>query len=318
MSRVRFLDGCTEPESSRGGADGAGRIGAPATALDPELLLRFYAEHARDLPWRGGAATPWSVLVSEIMLQQTPVARVIPVFRSWMERWPDPPALAAASRADVLRAWDRLGYPRRALRLHDAAVAITAQHAGVVPASVESLLELPGIGDYTARAVAAFAYGARAPVVDTNVRRVMSRAIRGVDEPGASATAADRALMESLLPTEHATAARFSIAVMELGALRCTAARPRCEHCPIAARCAWLAAGRPAGDRVAPVQRWHGTDRQVRGRIMAALRDRAGPIEANDVRAAATDPGQLDRCIDALVGDGLVRRVGRTRLALPG
>ena len=258
------------------------------------------------------------MLVSEVMLQQTPVARVIPAYRSWLQRWPAPGDLAAASPADAIRAWNRLGYPRRAIRLHAAAVAITERHNGAVPDSVEVLLELPGVGEYTARAVAAFAFGRRVAVVDTNVRRVLSRAIRGVDEPGASATAVDRALMSTLLPAEPATAARFSIAVMELGALRCTASAPSCARCPIARRCEWLAAGLPAGTRAAPVQRWHGTDRQVRGRIMAVLRSRDGPVHLDDVRHAAADATQVDRCLRALLADGLIRREGTFQLALPG
>ena len=192
-------------------------------------------------------------------------------------------ALAGAARtsppqvpADAIRAWDRLGYPRRAIRLHAAAVAITERHGGAVPDSVEVLLELPGVGEYTARAVAAFAFGRRVAVVDTNVRRVLSRAIRGVDEPGASATAVDRALMSTLLPAEPATAARFSIAVMELGALRCTASAPSCA---LPDRPAMrMARGGSAGrDRAAPVQRWHGTDRQVRAGSWRCCASATGP-----------------------------------------
>ena len=168
-----------------------------ADPLDAGLVLDFYDRHARDLPWRRPDATPWAVLVSEVMLQQTPVGRVLPVYGRWLERWPRPADLAAEPPGAAIRAWDRLGYPRRALRLHAAAVAITTEYGGTVPSEVESLLRLPGIGEYTARAVAAFAFGTRVPVVDTNVRRVLARVVRGVDEPRASATAADQTLSTS-------------------------------------------------------------------------------------------------------------------------
>jgi len=175
--------------------------------LDVEVLLRFFDAHGRDLPWRDPTASPWAVLVSEVMLQQTPVARVLPVFDAWLQRWPRPVDLAADSPADAIRAWGRLGYPRRAMRLHAAATAISIDHGGIVPNTVEDLLRLPGIGEYTARAVAAFAFGARTPVVDTNVRRVLSRVIRGLDEPREPSTAADRAEITTLLPDEPARAA---------------------------------------------------------------------------------------------------------------
>src|SRR4051794_2660071 len=155
-------------------------------------VLDWYAAHARDLPWRAPGTGPWAVLVSEVMLQQTPVARVEPVWRAWLDRWPTPADLAAASPADVIRAWGKLGYPRRALRLREAAVAVTERHGGVVPAEVAALEALPGIGTYTARAVACFGYGQRQPVVDTNVRRVVARLVHGRAE-AAPARAADLA-----------------------------------------------------------------------------------------------------------------------------
>lgn len=262
--------------------------------------------------------TPWAVLVSEIMLQQTPVVRVLPVFREWMHRWPHPADLAAEPPGEAIRAWGRLGYPRRALRLHAAASAIGADHAGLVPSTVEELLRLPGVGDYTARAVAAFAFGARVPVVDTNVRRVLARAVRGVDEPRASATAADRAEMARYLPADPPVAARFSVAVMELGALVCTAASPDCARCPLADRCAWRRAGSVTGVARRPVQAWHGTDRQVRGRMMAALRASAGPVAEADLFGVEAGAAKARRCLDSLLADGLVERAHDGWYALPG
>ncbi len=306
---------------------------APTTALDPRLILEFYQRHARDLPWRRPEASPWAVLVSEVMLQQTPVNRVLPVYRQWLTRWPAPRDLAAEPAAEAIRAWGRLGYPRRALRLHAAAIVITDEHAGEVPGTVEQLLRLPGIGEYTARAVAAFAFGARVPVVDTNVRRVLARSVRGVDEPRASATAADRSEMAELLPADPRVAATFSVAVMELGALVCTATNPSCERCPVTGTCRWRRAGSVAGVAKRPVQAWHGTDRQVRGRMMAALRDSAGPVAERDLlgvaqhagaeHRGAQDGGAQDgvkarRCLDSLLADGLVERAHDGWFSLPG
>ena len=289
-----------------------------ADPLDPGLILDFYDRNARDLPWRRADATPWAVLVSEVMLQQTPVTRVLPVYERWLQRWPAPPDLAAEPAGEAIRAWGRLGYPRRALRLHGAAVAITADHGGQVPATVDELLRLPGIGEYTARAVAAFAFGARVPVVDTNVRRVLSRVVRGVDEPRAAATAADRAEMATLLPPDPAVAARFSVAVMELGALVCTAVSPSCDRCPLPARCAWRRSGAVAGVARRPVQAWHGTDRQARGRMIALLRGAAGPVDMLDLLGSTEDAVQARRCLDSLLADGLVERAHDGWFALPG
>ena len=210
-----------------------------------EPVLAWYARNARDLPWRAPGATPWSVLVSEIMLQQTPVARVLPEYLRWIARWPTPAALAAEPAGEAIRQWGRLGYPRRALRLHETATILTTRHGGMVPADRDALLALPGIGSYTAAAVASFAFGQRHAVLDTNVRRVLARLVAGQPMPAAALSVAERRLAESLLPAEPAVAARWSVAVMELGALVCTAASPRCGTCPVARDCAWLAAGRP-------------------------------------------------------------------------
>ncbi len=289
-----------------------------ADPLDARLILDFYDGHARDLPWRTADATPWAVLVSEVMLQQTPVNRVLPVYREWLTRWPTPRHLAAEPAAAAIRAWGRLGYPRRALRLHATACAIRDRHAGEVPSAVEELLLLPGIGDYTARAVAAFAFEARVPVVDTNVRRVLSRAARGVDEPRAPATAADRAEMAGYLPTDPHTAARFSVAVMELGALVCTATDPDCRRCPLSSRCVWRRSGAERGTPRRPAQSWHGTDRQVRGRMMSVLRGSPGQVAELDLLAVTEDGVKAHRCLHSLLADGLVEHADAGRYALPG
>ncbi len=290
-------------------------------ALDAEALLKFFAQHGRDLPWRETSAGAWGVLVSEVMLQQTPVARVLPVYLAWMRRWPTPAALAADRPGEAVRLWGRLGYPRRALRLHAAAGAITRDHGGRVPDDLAALLALPGIGDYTARAVLAFAFGRRVPVVDTNVRRVLSRAVRGIDEHG-PATKRDRADLEELLPAEPRRAAAVSAALMELGALRCRAVAPACDDCPLRRGCAWVAAGRPRGPAKRPAQRWHGTDRQMRGAIMAVLREHRAPMPVPALAAAVGEPArrnpaQWARCLDSLVADGLAVRDAERRLALP-
>lgn len=274
-------------------------------------VLAWFSEHARDLPWRAADRTPWGVLVSEVMLQQTPVVRVEPAWRAWMQRWPGPVDLADASTADVLRAWDRLGYPRRALRLQECARTVVERHGGVLPSTEAQLLALPGVGAYTAAAVLAFAFGRRSVVLDTNVRRVLARTVAGEALPAPTQTAAETRLAAGYVPDDDATAARWAAASMELGALVCTARAPRCDACPVQDRCRWLAAGRP-GDVHAHrrrTQAWAGTDRQVRGRVMALLREALGPVPAAAVDAVWQDAGQLARCVDGLVADGLVERV---------
>ena len=243
-----------------------------------EAVLTWYREHSRDLPWRAPDRTAWGVLVSEIMLQQTPVVRVLPVWRQWLDRWPTPAALAAAPPADVVRAWGRLGYPRRALRLHAAAQRIRDVHGGQVPGEHAELLALPGIGAYTAAAVAVFAFGQRHTVVDTNIRRVEARLFSGRALPARSLTAAETRLADSVLPEDVAESVAWNQAVMELGALVCTARSPQCGQCPVRDECAWVAAGSPAAEETPRGQAWHGTDRQVRGAIMAVLRSAPGPL----------------------------------------
>jgi A/G-specific adenine glycosylase len=282
-----------------------------------EAIVDWYDGAARDLPWRRPDVDAWAVLVSEVMLQQTPVARVEPVWREWMARWPTPAALAAVSPADVIRAWGKLGYPRRALRLREAAAAIVERHGGVVPDEVSALEALPGIGTYTARAVACFGYGQPQPVVDTNVRRVMARLLHGRAEAG-NARAADLADVVALTPPDHERAARFSVAAMELGALVCVAGTPRCGACPVRERCAWVLAGSPAHDGPARrVQRFAGTDRQVRGRLLDVLRGAAAPVEAAALDAAWADAVQRGRCLDSLLVDGLVEQTPDDLFRLP-
>jgi A/G-specific adenine glycosylase len=280
-------------------------------------VLRWYTGHARDLPWRRPGTSPWSVLVSEVMLQQTPVSRVLPVHAQWLARWPTPQAMAGATAADAVRQWGRLGYPRRALRLHAAAAMIVDQHGGQVPASVPALLGLPGIGSYTAAAVASFAFGQRHAVLDTNVRRVLARLLRGEQLPPRTTSVAERALAQTLLPEAPARAARWSVAVMELGALVCTAANPRCDSCPVASQCAWRQAGRPAGPARPGQPRYEGSDRECRGRLLAVLRDAPGPVPLARLEAVWAAEPQRTRALAALVADGLAVAASPGHYRLP-
>jgi A/G-specific adenine glycosylase len=279
-------------------------------------VTSWYDEHARDLPWRHHGVTPWGVIVSEVMLQQTPAARVAPVWEQWLARWPAPAALAADSPGEAVRLWGRLGYPRRALRLHATAVAIDARHDGEVPSAYDDLLALPGIGSYTAAAVASFGFGQRHAVLDTNVRRVYARTVAGLaDAATASPTVAERAAALARVPVERP--ARYGVAVMELGAVVCQARSPRCTQCPVAAGCAWLAAGRPANPTPRRPQRFAGTDRQVRGRLLAVLRDAVDVVDQRDLDAVWALPEQRDRALAGLLVDGLVVSAGVGRYRLP-
>lgn len=278
-------------------------------------LIDWFDTAARDLPWRRDPS-PWSVLVSEFMLQQTPVSRVLPVFSLWMHRWPTPAALAAEPPGEAVRAWGRLGYPRRALRLHRAAAAIVERHGGEVPSDRDDLLALPGVGDYTASAVASFAFGARHPVLDTNVRRVLARVAHGVAFPASSLTSAERSLAAALMPVHDAH--RWAAAIMELGATVCTARAPRCGRCPVAHHCRWRADGYP--EHAGPPRRgqaWAGTDRQVRGRLMAVLRASEGPVPRDRLDEVWDDALQRERCLHGLVADGLVEPVSDDLFGLP-
>ncbi|WP_407643105.1 HhH-GPD family protein [Actinotalea fermentans] len=287
---------------------------AEAGLVDARLVapvLAWYPGAARDLPWRASDRTPWGVLVSEVMLQQTPVARVEPVWRAWLDRWPTPAALAEAPTADVLRAWGTLGYPRRALRLAACARAVVEHHGGALPTTEAELRALPGIGAYTAAAVVAFAHGRRAVVLDTNVRRVLARTLGGQGLPPAHLTRGEQSRADAVWPADDARAAAWSQAVMELGALVCTARAPRCAACPVASSCAWRAAGSPPPTTAPRTQAWTGTDRQARGRIMAVLRDAVGPVGEGALTAAwPHDAEQRARALAGLLADGLVARAG--------
>lgn len=295
----------------------------PVISTPPSLsreLEHWYQTTARDLPWRRAEFHQqfgaWGTLVSEFMLQQTPVTRVIPHLEAWLERWPTPELMSRATPAEVVQQWANLGYPRRALWLHRAGIQITERHAGAVPREVDALLALSGIGDYTARAVAAFAFGDRHPVVDTNTRRVLARVLDGKSQPAPPARS-DLVTMTALLPESDAESAVFNAAMMELGATVCTARAPKCDQCPIVAFCAWVAAGRPdTGDMRRKQARYEGSDRQARGAVLKALREVPdGAVPVDDIIHDWTDLAQRHRAIDSLIADGLIEAVdGMLRL----
>ncbi len=262
--------------------------------------------------------SPWQILVSEFMLQQTPVSRVLPIWRDWVVRWPTASATAAASAADIVRAWGKLGYPRRAKRLHECATVIARDYGDVVPDDVEILLTLPGVGSYTARAVACFAYQQSVPVVDTNVRRVVARVVHGRADAAAASTARDHADVSALLPNDG-SAHRFSAALMELGATLCTARTPRCGLCPLSS-CRWRQTGYPPGQGAARrPQAYAGTDRQVRGRLLDVLRDNEFPVTRAELDVAwPTNTEQRERALKSLLADGLVKQTTDGRFALVG
>jgi A/G-specific adenine glycosylase len=281
-------------------------------------LVDWYHRTRRDLPWRDPDVSAWQILVSEFMLQQTPVSRVLPIWTEWVRRWPTPSATAAATAGDVVRAWGKLGYPRRAMRLHECATVIAREHGDVVPDDVEVLLTLPGVGSYTSRAIACFAYQQRVPVVDTNVRRVVARAVHGRADAGAPSATRDHADVSALLPNE-ALAPQFSVALMELGATVCTARAPRCGLCPLDA-CAWRQAGYPPATGPARrAQTYAGTDRQVRGRLLDVLRASDSPVTRAELDVAwLSDTAQRDRALYSLLDDGLVTQTTDGRFALAG
>ncbi|WP_406154083.1 A/G-specific adenine glycosylase [Streptomyces sp. NBC_01023] len=306
------------PAPAASAADSAGLPDPGAAAGLHSSVITWFGANARDLPWRRPEAGAWGVMVSEFMLQQTPVVRVLPVYEQWLARWPRPADLAAEAPGEAVRAWGRLGYPRRALRLHGAAQAITERHGGEVPSEHGQLISLPGIGEYTAAAVASFAYGRRHAVLDTNVRRVFARAVSGVEYPPNATTAAERKLARALLPDDETTAARWAAASMELGALVCTAKSPECGRCPIAGQCAWRLAGKPAHTGAARRgQTYAGTDRQVRGKLLAVLRDTSAPVPQSQLDAVWHEPVQRARALDGLVADGLVEPLAGGVYRLP-
>jgi len=311
-------DGNTAPMRAAAGSDASGG----AAGIEPVIAteaIEWFDGNARDLPWRRPEAGAWAVLVSEIMLQQTPVSRVLPAYEAWLGRWPTPGALAADEPAEAIRAWGRLGYPRRALRLHACASVIVERHDGIVPDDVTLLAALPGIGTYTAHAVATFAYRQRHPVVDTNVRRFVARLVAGEADGGAATTPADLRATEALLPATPTRAARASAAFMEIGALICTARAPRCVACPVRERCQWRAAGSPpASGPTRRPQTYAGTDRQIRGRLLAILRDATGPVPTAALDAAWPDPTRRAGALASLLDDGLAVEVDAGHYALGG
>ncbi len=298
-------------------------VAAPVPEFQPRAItgrvLAWYDAHARDLPWRHPEATPWAILVSEFMLQQTPVERVRGPWQAWLDRWPTPAALAAVPSGEAVRAWGRLGYPRRALRLHQAATMITERFGGEVPFSVADLRTLPGVGSYTAAAIASFAHGQREMVLDTNVRRVLHRVVLGAELPPAAATRVELAVADRLAPREPRRAARWAVASMELGALVCRARTPRCSSCPIRDLCAWRLAGSPAWP--GPPRRgqaYAGTDRQCRGALLGVLRSSDQSVEMDELDQAWPDASQRMRALESLRADGLAVELADGRWSLPG
>lgn len=275
-----------------------------------EAICAWFDANGRDLPWRRPGTSAWGVLVSEVMSQQTPMSRVIGPWHEWMNRWPTPDDLAEEDSGEAVAAWGRLGYPRRALRLHSCAVTIATEHDGVVPNSYDELVALPGIGDYTASAVVSFAFGGRATVLDTNVRRLIARAESGIANCPTSVTRAERVVADALVPDEDVRAAKWAVASMELGALVCTARSPQCEVCPIRDSCRWVIDGKPDNAPARRGQPWKGTDRQCRGVIMDVVRNSPHGVKVQMALSAWPELDQASRCLESLLDDGLVHRRG--------
>jgi A/G-specific adenine glycosylase len=292
------------------------RAPAPSRRLGGQLLA-WGETVRRDLPWRR-TRDPWRILVSELMLQQTQVARVVPRYEAFLEQFPTPAACAAAPVAEVLRAWEGLGYNRRALNLHGAAVQITEEHGGRLPDALDALLALPGIGPYTARAVLTFAFERHHGVLDTNAARFLSRAVAG--RRLAPREAQD--LADELVPLGRGW--EWNQAVLDLGATVCTKRSPSCSVCPLVTSCAWASVGWPQPDPAdgsagtsARQSPFAGSDRQGRGRLVQALR--TGPIEVVRLADAAgwpEDPDRAQRVAEGLVSEGLAEIVDG-QLALP-
>lgn len=247
-------------------------------------LSAWFTRNGRELPWRLEHPGPWGILVVEVMSQQTPIHRVEPLWTAWMERWPTARDVARASRAEIIRAWGHLGYPRRSLNLQETARIVWQEHGGQVPTDEQGLLELPGIGPYTAAAVLAFGHGRRATVLDTNIRRVLTRTLEGVAAPPAHVRAAERERASALVPEDPPAATLWNAAVMEFGALVCTARAPLCEECPVTS-CLWREREYPRNGPERRSQPWQGTIRQLRGAIMAQARNAQEPLTSEEVHA---------------------------------
>lgn len=300
-------------------------------------VMGWFRANGRDLPMRRPEVSAWGTVVFEVMSQQTPIPRVQPIWERWMERWPTPAALSQARSGDVLVAWDRLGYPSRALRLKECASYIVEQYEGEVPSHVDDLLKLPGIGPYTASAVSSFHYHQRLPVLDTNVRRVIGRIFTGqAVPPSSSPTRAEIKFSWQCLPEDAQESAEWNVSVMELGALVCTSRKPTCHACPVADLCTWKAFDCPPPTVTRKSQGWKGSDRQARGQVMALLRRRhssgeEGRSHAGDTPSSLTtyeelleaasladgEETQAQRVINALVQDGLIRGNADTGFCLP-
>ena len=275
-------------------------------------IVTWFKKNKRDLPWR--TTSPWGVMVSEYMLQQTPVNRVLPKWIEWMERWPTPADLAEATPAQVITAWGRLGYPRRALRLHAAAQIIAEDFNNEVPSDEITLQSLPGIGQYTAAAIAAFAFDQRTLVMDVNIRRLLTRLIDGNEHPRPAPTTRERAARLTLMPTKNAHV--WAAATMELGAIVCTSSNPKCELCPVISECNWRKNGYPKSDLIRKSQDWHGTDRKCRGTIVQALRENESLTE-NAIKKLWPDESQDERALITLLEDRLIQSIPRARYRLP-
>jgi len=274
--------------------------------VEQQVVLDWFDQNRRDLPWR--STTPWGVMVSEIMLQQTPVNRVLPVFEKWLAKWPTPNDLALSKRSELITEWGRLGYPRRALRLHESAQIIARDFNNQVPRSLEDLRSLPGVGEYTAAAIAAFAFNESTLVMDINIRRLFARVIDGVEFPTAAPSQLERRLRYELIPKDGA---KWAAATMEFGALLCTSRNPKCESCPLASQCAWRASGYPKSEMVRKGQAWMGTDRQCRGTIVQALREEKKLTEPA-LKKLWHDPLQVEKALKTLIADGLIETTGKS------
>jgi A/G-specific adenine glycosylase len=275
-------------------------------------IVTWFKKNKRDLPWR--TTSHWGVMVSEYMLQQTPVNRVLPKWNEWMERWPTPADLAQATPAQVITAWGRLGYPRRALRLHAAAQIIRDDFNNEVPSDETALQMLPGIGQYTAAAIAAFAFEQHTLVMDVNIRRLLTRVIDGNEHPKPAPTSRERASRLTLLPQKNAHV--WAAATMELGAIVCTSSNPKCELCPVISQCNWRKNGYPKTELIRKSQDWHGTDRKCRGTIVQALRENESLTESA-IKKLWPEESQVEKALRTLIEDQLIQSISRNRYRLP-